>query len=121
MTPAELKLFVAEGILTSALGIFDDCLGDVPEDLVEHYEAVNDFKSCVDSVIAVFEWGPESTSGYGDVIDDYAMGVYGPQTFDIGTPDVQHSGSTFPDVVGIIPLNLSNGLRGQSYNVLLYP
>ena len=114
-------LFIADGILTSALGVFDACLGDLPDDPENFFAAANYFEGCVDAVMEVYEWGPDATSGYGDVLIDHAGGFYGPQTFDVGTPDVQHSGGGFPDLVGVIPVNLSNGLRGESYNVLLYP
>ncbi len=119
---AELNqvLFVSDGLISAAFGIFDACYDSFPTG-PDAFEAIDYVDGCIDSILDGLAWEPDSAEGYGDVVLDYALGFYGPQLFEVGVPDVEHSGGGFPDLVGIIPVNLSNGLRGESYNVLLYP
>lgn len=115
-------LFVHQGIVTQALGIFDDCKAAVDAATSEYgLGAVDKMDTCLDTLVDTLTAEPKTSMGTGAMGDgqDY-LGLYGDQYFSIGVPPLTYSGE-WVDLVILIPVNLSNGLRGEQHGVLLYP
>jgi hypothetical protein len=115
-------LFVHQGIVTQAMGIFDDCKAAVDAATSEYgLGAVDKMDTCLDTLVDTLTAEPKTSMGTGPMGDgqDY-LGVYGDQYFSIGVPPLTYSGE-WVDLVIMIPVNLSNGLRGEQHGVLLYP
>lgn len=117
-------IFVHGGLIAQALGLYSDCKDAVTAANAENrdfFDMYDKLDTCVDGVVDALNQEPTTLTGTGAMGDgDDFVGLYGPQYFSIGVHPLEYAGP-WVDLVGIIPVNLSNGLRGESYNVLLYP
>ena len=117
-------IFVHGGIVAEALGLYTTCKDAVTAantnnpDFFDMYDKMD---ACVDAVRDALNGEPSTSAGTGTMGNgaDY-LGVYGDYYFSVGVPPVTYAGP-WVDLTAMIPVNLENGLRGESHNVLLYP
>ncbi len=117
-------IFVHGGLVSQALGLYSDCKDAVDAtnpDNADFFDMYDKMDKCVDGVVDALNQEPVTSTGTGPMTDGQDLGgVFGDYIFSIGVPPVTYAGP-WVDLTAMIPVNLSNGLRGDSHNVLLYP
>ena len=117
-------IFVHGGIVAEALGLYTSCKDAVTaanSGNADFFDMYDKMDACVDGVRDALNQEPATSTGTGSMGngEDY-LGVYGDYYFSVGVPPVTYAGP-WVDLTAMIPVNLENGLRGESHNVLLYP